>query len=148
MKKNIMFAFFILGLFVLFLVYRQHPLDSNPRTIQKVAKKAFNGPNAQLITDSYSSYFTPQAFETFVQQKYANKYHLLAHAAHKTIMLEAVTVTKDFSSPIIYHFDLRLLVTDLSSKSIHLTVSGDAQFVEHKIVAIHFLDDDLLQHLE
>lgn len=157
LKRNITFILFLLGIVVIFLVYRRYPLDSNPRTIQQVAKKTFNCPDAQIVqlsqdsakstqvlSDRYDTYFTPQALETFLKQRYSDKYHFLAKESNRQIIFEKMTIKKDLNSPITYYFDITLKGKSTTSSTHTLKVTGSAQFINNKIISIDFEDQDLV----
>ena len=157
MKRNITFILFLLGTVVIFLVYRRYPLDSNPRTIQLIAKKTFNCPDAQIVqltqdsaksaqvlSERYDTYFTPRALETFLKQRYGDKYHFLAKESNKQVVFEVLTIKRDLDSPITYYFDIMLKVKSSASSTDIIKVTGSAQFIDHKIISIYFEDQDLL----
>ena len=157
MKRNITFILFLLGLLILFFVYKRYPLDSNPRTLQHVIKKTFKCPDSkiiqleegsealyQVLNNRYDTSFTPEALDDFIKQRYGDNYHFLANKGNKQVVFDALTIKKDLDNPITYYFDIALEVVSPNTATLKTKVTGSAQFIEHKIVSIYFEDQGLL----
>ena len=100
-----------------------------------------------VLEKLYADYFTEEAFKSFIQVRYGDKYHVVANETGKFITIKAITVTQDKQNTQSYHFEARVEIEDHFNQVIPVKVLGHATLVNHKITQIEFLDQNLLRVL-
>lgn len=133
---------------------------SDEKIIEMVCEQVLDAPNEDILEPNldldgfinvleklYADYFTEEAFKSFIQVRYGDKYHVVANETGKFITIKAITVTQDKQNTQSYHFEALVEIEDYFNQVIPVKVLGHATLVNHKITQIEFLDQNLLRAL-
>ena len=150
----------ILVVVVLIKYLASEAKTSDEKIIEMVCEQVLYAPNEDILEPNldldgfidvleqlYADYFTEEAFKSFIQVRYGDKYHVVANETGKFITIKDITVTQDKQNSQSYHFEARVEIEDHFNQVIPVKVLGHATLVNHKITQIEFLDQNLLRAL-